>query len=88
MSKSFQNDTHWAGFPVTVKFLWNGLEEGKKPIKGCTLQLQLLYGRATDLLFKGKSALCFRLTEHCIHLIILTTCSVSSLISLFFLPWL
>lgn len=85
MSKS-QNDTHWAGFPVTVKSLYNCLDGGEKNIiKGYTLQLKLLYGRATELLNNGKSAPCFPLTEYQIHLIIFIACSVSSnLISHFF----
>lgn len=78
MSKS-QNDTHWAGFPVTVKSLKNSLDGGGKNIfKGYTLQLKLLYGRATELLNNGKSAPCFPLTEYQIHIIIFIACSVSS----------
>lgn len=87
MSKSPQNDTRWAGFPVTVKSLYNNLEGGEKSVKGCTLQLQLLHGKATELLFKGKSVFYFNFTECLIHLIILITCFVSShLISLSSMP--
>lgn len=56
-------------------------------MKGCTLQLQLLHGKAIELLFKGKSVFYFHLTECHIHLIILITCFVSShLISPFSMP--
>lgn len=61
--------------------------EGKKSIKGCTLQLQMLHGKATELLFKGELIFYFHLTEYHIHLIILITCFVlSHLISLSSMP--
>lgn len=87
MSKSPPNDTHWAGIPVTVKSLYHNLEGGEKSIKGCTLQLQLLHGKATELLYKGKSVFYFHLTGCHICLIILITCFISNhLISLFSIP--